>query len=185
MGGSIFATYILMFCRMTIAVLFLVSFGRKLLAFRDFAITVGDFKLFPRRWSKTVAWLLLNGEIATAILVSLGGDLLLLGFLLAMVLLVVFSIALMTALWRNINMSCNCFGRTEQRISPYDVARNTFLALCSVLAWWVSRYPIESLSSGEIVLLALMSIVFLLCVTNLGDIVETLRRPFPVFEGRR
>lgn len=179
------ATDVLMFCRITIAILFLFSFGRKVLTYRDFAVTLGDFKLFPRRWSKTVAWLFLSGEITTAMLVSFGGDGLLPGFLLATALLAVFSAALATALWRHIKMSCHCFGRTERPISSYDVARNAFLALCSVLGLWMLRYPLQIASPAEMILLALMSLVFLLGVTNLSDIVETLRAPFPVFEERR
>ena len=179
------AASLLMFCRITIAFLFLFSFGRKILAFRDFAVTVSDFKLFPRRWSKTIARFFLGGEIATAILVIFGGNMLFLGFLLATVLLAAFSIALETALWRNINMSCNCFGRTEQRISPYDVVRNGLLIMCTLFGLWMLGSASQRLSIEEIILLALMSAVFLLFVTNLGDIVETLRRPFSVFEERR
>jgi hypothetical protein len=176
---------LLMFCRITIAFLFLFSFGRKVLAFRDFAVTVSDFELFPRRWSKTIAGFFLGGEIATAILVIFGGNMLFLGLILAIVLLAAFSVALGTALWRNINMSCNCFGRTERRISHYDVVRNGLLILCSLAGLWMLSSASQRLSVGEIILLALMSAVFLLLITNLDDIVETLRRPFPVFEERR
>jgi len=179
------AASLLLLSRITIAFLFLFSFASKMLAFRDFAVTVSDFKLFPRRWSKTIAGFFLGGEIATAILVIFGGKMVFLGFLLATVLLAAFSVALETALWRHINMSCNCFGRTERRISHYDVVRNGFLLLCSLPGLWMLSSTSQRLSVGEIILLALMSAMFLLCVTNLGDIVETLRRPFPVFEERR
>jgi len=179
------ATSLLMVCRITIALLFFSSFGRKVLAPGDFAVTVGDFKLLPRRWSKTVAWLFLISEIATAVLMALGGGLLSLGFLLASVLLAVFSAALGTALLRKIQMSCNCFGRTERRISRYDVARNGCFILCSLIGLWMARYALQALSGNEIILLALMSAVFLMIATNLEDIVETLHRPFPVREERR
>jgi hypothetical protein len=47
------------------------------------------------------------------------------------------------------------------------------------------RYASQSLAGGEIILLALMSAVVLMFATNLGDILETLRQPFPIIEERR
>jgi hypothetical protein len=179
------ATYVLMFCRITLALLFIFSFGSKLLALRDFTVAIGDFKLLPRRWSRTVALLFLGGEIATSVLVTIGGGLLPSGFLLATALLAVFSLALIMALWRKIDMSCNCFGRTERRISHYDVIRNVFLILCCLIGLWVLRNASQGLSSGEIILLTLMSAVILVFATNLSDVVEALRRPFSVTEERR
>lgn len=179
------ATSLLMFLRVTIALLFFIAFGRKTLAVRDFAVTVGDFKVLPRRWSRVVAVLFLSGECVTALLVALGGDLLFLGFLLAIALLAIFSVALISALWRNIDMHCTCFGRTEQRISRYDLVRNACLILCCLPGLWMRGDASQSLPGSEIILLILMSAVFLLVVTNLNDIVETLRQPIPVPEERR
>ncbi len=180
-----FTTYLLVFCRVTIALLFIFSFCGKLLALRDFAVTIGDFKLLPRKWSKGAAILFLIGEITTAILVTMDVNLTFIGFLLAITLLMIFSVALVTALWRKLDMSCNCFGRTEQRISHYDVIRNGIFILCGLIGLWLLRYAPQGLSVSEIILLALMSTVFLLFIVKLDDIVETLRQPFPNFEERR
>src|SRR5579884_2855056 len=169
-----FTTYLLVFCRVTIALLFIFSFCGKLLALRDFAVTIGDFKLLPRKWSK-----------GAAILVTMDVNLTFIGFLLAITLLMIFSVALVTALWRKLDMSCNCFGRTEQRISHYDVIRNGIFILCGLTGLWLLRYAPQGLSVSEIILLALMSTVFLLFIVKLDDIVETLRQPFPNFEERR
>lgn len=180
-----FEVYLFMFGRITLAFLFLYSFGRKILTFRDVAVAVSDFKLFPRRWSKTVACCLLGGEMLTAILLISGGKMIFWGSLLAIVLLVAFSLALETALWRDIKMSCNCFGRSEQHISHYDVVRNGLFIGCGLPGLWVLASTVPRLSVGEMALLALMSFTFLLVAMNLRDIVETLLRPFPVFEERR
>lgn len=180
-----FPPYMLMFCRATIAFLFIFSFGRKALTFRDFVVTIADFKLLPRRWSRSIALLFLCGEIATALAVTVGGVLLPIGFGLAIVLLVTFSVALLQALRRHIRMSCNCFGRTERPISYYDVVRNLLLILCSLLGLWMQMYAQQGLSNGEIVLLLLMSISLLMFATNLSDVIKTLLRPFPVSEERR
>lgn len=180
-----FTTYVLVFCRATIALLFAFSFGSKFLALRDFAVSIGDFKLLPRRWSKILAWLFLCGELATIICITFGGNLLPFGFLLAMALLLIFSMALITALRRKVSMSCNCFGRTERHLSRYDVARNVFLILCSLVGLWMMGSAQHNLAIGEIILLALMSTGLLLLITNLSDVIETLLRPFPVSDERR
>lgn len=169
-------TSVLLFCRLTVAFLFVFSSYRKLLALQDFAVTIGDFKLLPRRWSKTVAWLFLGAEMTIVLCVLLGGYLLAPGFLLATVLLIVFSLALLTALKRHISMSCNCFGRTERPISRYDVARNMLLILWSLVGLFLARDVSQQLTWDTALLLALMSLVFVLCATNLEDIVETLFR---------
>jgi uncharacterized membrane protein YphA (DoxX/SURF4 family) len=85
------ASSIMMFSRITIALLFLFSGGGKLVAWRDFAVTIGDFQLFPRRWSKMLALFFMSGEIATATCLVSGGPLLALGFTMAIVLLIIFS----------------------------------------------------------------------------------------------
>lgn len=179
------AASIVMFCRITIAFLFIYSSGSKLLSLRDFAVTIGDFKLFPRRWSKPAAYIFVAGELITMILVVIGGVVLPIAFLLAMLLLIGFSIALASALWRKLDLNCNCFGRTERRISSHDLIRNLLLTLCSLTGLWMASSATTNLSMGEIVLLALMSAVVLFIVIQLRDIVETLWYSFTVTGERR
>ncbi|HEY0756951.1 MAG TPA: MauE/DoxX family redox-associated membrane protein [Ktedonobacteraceae bacterium] len=174
------AASLVMFCRITIALLLLYSGGSKLLSWRDFAVTIGDFKLFPRRLSKPVAYLFVASEFMTMILAVIGGVVLPAAFLLAMLLLVGFSSALASALWRKLDLHCNCFGRTERRISSYDLIRNLLLIVCSLTGLCLAGFATTNLSVGEIILLALMSAVLLLIVIQLRDIVETLWHSFPV-----
>lgn len=179
------ADFIVMFCRITIAFLFLYSSGSKLLSLRDFAVTIGDFKLFPRHWSRLAACIFVAGELIVLILTVIGGIVLPIAFLLAMLLLVGFSIALASALWRKLDLNCNCFGRTERRISSYDLIRNLLLILFSLTGLWMTSSATTNLSVGEIVILALMSAVALFIIIQLRDIVETLWRPFIVTGERR
>lgn len=176
---------LVMFCRITIALLFLYSGGSKLLSWRDFAVTIGDFKLLPRRWSKPAACIFIAGEFITMILVVIGGVVLPGAFLLALLLLVGFSIALASALWRKLDLNCNCFGRAESRLSFYDLIRNLLLILSSLTGLWMASSATTSLSVGEIVLLAVMSAVMLFIVIQLRDIVETLLHSFIVTGERR
>ncbi len=182
-----FAAYLLMFCRIAIVLLFIFSASGKVLSLADFEVAIGDFKLLPRRWSKIVALLFLGGEIATVVFLTIDSGLLSIGFLLSITLLAVFSAALVTALQRNIGMSlsCNCFGKSERRISHYDVARNILLILCSLIGLWMLRYAPhpQVLAGSEVTLLGLMSAVFVVFVTNLGDVIETFCQPFSVNES--
>jgi hypothetical protein len=172
-----FAVSLLLFCRISIALLFIASAGSKAFALRDFEVTVGNFKLLPRQWNKPAAWLFLGGEIATVVLIAIGGSLLLVGFLLAIALLAVFAIALVSVLLRDIDISCHCFGKTERRISPYDVVRNILFILCGLSGLWMLRYPLQNLGVGEMTLLTFTSVAFVVLVANLSDVIETLLRP--------
>jgi hypothetical protein len=172
-----------MFCRIVIALLFTVSASGKTMALTDFEVAISDFKLLPRRWSHVIARSVLGAEALVIVLVSLGGTYLVFGFLLAIALLAVFTVALTSALRGNTNLSCNCFGRTQKRISRYDVARSFLLILCSLTGLAMLHSDSRGLAWSETILVALMSLVFVTLMTNLGDIIETLRHPFPVSSG--
>ncbi len=174
------AVYVLMFCRITIILVFALSLGGKILDIVNFQEAIVDFRLLPTRWSKAAAWTFLGVESAIVLLMAIGGSVLLIGFLLAMALLTVFSAALVLVLQRDIRVTCNCFGRTERRISPYDVARNVLLILCGLVGVWALVSPLQSLSEVEIILIGLMAVCFVVLVTNLADVVGTLRQPFHV-----
>jgi uncharacterized membrane protein YphA (DoxX/SURF4 family) len=175
-----FAAYLLLFCRISIALLFIFSAASKALALKDFEVTVDRFKLLPRHWNKAAARLFLGGEIVTVILIVIGGSVLLVGLLLAIALLALFAIALLSALSRGIDTSCNCFGKSERRISPYDVVRNVLFILCSLSGLWLLRYTPQHLEASEVALLTYMSAAFVLLAANLSDIIETLLRPFSI-----
>jgi len=168
----------LMFTRVAIAVLFLLSAGGKLLAMQEFTRTVTDFRLLPRHWSKAAALLFIAGEVAVVGLAAIGGSLLPAAFVLAVALLAIFAVALASVLGRGIDMSCSCFGRSDRHISGYDIARNLLMLLCSLAGLWLLGYPRHGLPVGQAALLALMGGVFVVLVVNLRDVVETLRQPF-------
>jgi uncharacterized membrane protein YphA (DoxX/SURF4 family) len=171
----------LTFCRIVIALVFALSASGKVLDMPAFQESIADFRLLPRRWSKVVAWAFLGAEFVIALLMAVGGGALLTGFLLASGLLVTFSAALVVALRRNAEVTCNCFGRTERRISFYDVVRNALLVLCSLAgAWWALAGSPQNLAAVEAVLIGLMAVCFVVLTTNLRDIVETLRQPFHI-----
>jgi hypothetical protein len=175
-----FAAFALMFCRITITLVFALSASGKALDISSFQESISNFRLLPPGWSKAVAWTLLLAESTVVALMMIGGSMLTIGFSMAAGLLVAFSAALVVALRRNVVTTCNCFGRTEQRVTPYDVARNVLLILCSLTGIWALVEPPQSFSGADIVLVSFMAGCFVALLTNLRNVVETLRRPFSV-----
>lgn len=168
----------LMFCRVVIAAVFVLSAGGKALDVPAFQESVEDFRLMPKALARVAAWFFLVSEIAVVIAMAIGGRALMAGFVLAAGLLVLFSTALAVALRRKAAISCNCFGRDERRISPYDMARNALLTACSLAGVWTLTASTQSLSGSELALVILMAACFVALVTNLRDVAETLRQPF-------
>lgn len=173
------ASYGLMFCRIAIAAIFGWSALGKLRDLRGFRDAITAFRLLPREWSGPLAWVFVGGEIAVVLLMLSGVPAALgLGFALATGLLALFAVALIGAMWRALAVSCNCFGSSEQQISWYDVVRNVLLIACSLLGGWLLRLPQRGLTTDETLLLGVMALGFVVLVTHVEDVVETLRQPF-------
>jgi peroxiredoxin len=129
--------YLLVFSRVALGLLFAYSFVAKVRDVAQFAGTIGRFKLLPGRWSRTAALLFLGGEAAVVVLLIVGGRFLPAAFALAGLLLILFTLALVSALRRGIETSCNCFGATDKPLTYYDVGRNAGFLACSLLGWWL------------------------------------------------
>jgi hypothetical protein len=176
------ADYLLVFFRVTIGLLFLISATGKLRDTAAFQEAVVDFQLLPRSWSRAVALGVPGAELCVVLLVAAGGPLLLVGFALAAALLLVFSTALVTVLRRDFTVTCNCFGPTVRRVSIYDVIRNAILIACALLGIWTLLEPRRGLPGTEVILVVLMASCFVVPLIHLSDVVETLRRPFKALE---
>lgn len=172
--------YILTFCRITVALIFALTVVGKAQDVTAFQEAILDFQILPPNWSKVFAWTFLGAETLVVLLMGIGGGILLPGFLLAALLLMSFAVALVLVLQRNRRIVCNCFGRTERRISSYDVVRNVLLTACSLLGIWTLLGPQQNLSSADVILVGLMAACFVTFVTSMADVVETLRQPFHV-----
>lgn len=171
---------LLIFCRLTIGFTFAWAVFGKLRDLSAFREAVVDFRVLPPALSRIAAWVSLLAECAIILMLGMGNTLLFPGFLLSAGLLLLFSVALGLVLRRNMQVSCNCFGVTERRVSPYDVARNLLLIFCSPVGIWASLDAVQPLAASDLILLGLMALCLVILVTNLADVVETLRRPFPL-----
>ncbi len=174
------ASSLLIFCRLTIGLTFAWAVFGKLRDLSAFREAVVDFRVLPPALSSIAAWVSLLAECAIILMLGIGNTLLFPGLLLAAGLLLLFSIALGLVLRRNRQVSCNCFGVTQQRVSPYDVARNLLLIVCSLVGVWTSLNAVQPVAASDLILLGLMALCLLILVTNLADVVETLRQPFPL-----
>ncbi len=170
---------LLLFCRLTIGLTFAWAVFGKLRDFAAFQTAVVDFRVLPPALSRIAACVSLLAEFAIMLMLGMGKVLLFPGFVLAAGLLLLFSVAFGLVLRRNMQVSCNCFGVTERRVSPYDVARNLLLIVGSLVGGWTSLDAIQPVAANVLILLGLMALCFVILVTNLADVVETLRQPFP------
>ena len=165
--------YLLMFCRIAIGVTFAYSFLTKARDVNRFARTIANFKLLPSRLSKLAATLTLIGELTVIVLMAVDGRLLPIGFGLAVLLLLVFTMALAWTLVRNIQTSCNCFGASRQPVTAYDLWRNLGFLLLATAGWWSHKTvhgSTTALQPAEAVLIGVAALAFVLIWANLADI---------------
>jgi hypothetical protein len=106
--------------RIVIGFIFLYSFVTKLRDFAAFEGAIANFQLLSSSLYRSAAIGFMMGELLIVVAALFGGSWLYLSYGLAIVLLAVFIYALNSVLKHNIQTSCNCFGTSEQKVSPYD-----------------------------------------------------------------
>lgn len=155
--------YLLIFCRISTGLVFTWSFVGKVQNVSSFIQTINHLKLLPKALHRPLAVVLLGGELTVLVAMLLGGELLVSGFLLAGLLLIFFSIVLALALARQIRVSCNCFGLSQNSISSFDIVRNTILLLLSFGGYTLSLMGKEKasmLSWPDWALIGVAAIIF-------------------------
>src|SRR5579885_845280 len=157
--------YLLTFCRVAVGFVFAVSSGGKVLKIQEFQRAILRFRLLPARLTAPAAFWFLCSEIAVVLLMIVGGPLLLPGFALALLLLTLFSGALLSVLARGISTSCNCFGPDQREVSFADLWRNLGFFLCALggctIVVWVQKIR-EELNVIEWILTTVAAVVFVM-----------------------
>lgn len=160
---------------MFIDFVFILSFLSKAGDIRIFEATIQSFVSLRGTLVKLAALFFLAAELSISVLLSLGGDFLIIGFSLAILLLIVFTAAIVSVLSKETRPPCNCFGLDNRAVSPYEIGRNAGLGLCSitglVLLLASSGGLHQRLTSVELGSL-LMAAAFTLIWVNLRYIVE-------------
>lgn len=135
------ASLLLAFCRLALGFVFALSLLGKLRNVQAFRQTIRAFQLLPD-WSVGTAMLLFLGSEFLVVLGSiLGNRFLFPTFLLATLLLILFSAAMTSVLVRRIQTSCNCFGKSDKAVAVTDLWRNGGLLCCALgggvlLSWF-------------------------------------------------
>ena len=166
-----------MFCRSVVVLVFVVSFASKVPHVATFQQTITDFALLPRRFSRYAASLFLLAEALVVLLVTVGGVVLLPGYLLATALLLLFCAGLLSVLIRRISTTCSCFGPTTTPVTSIDIVRNTGFILCSFGGCVTLSGPahINTLDFAAWMLSGLCALIFVSIWTQLGEIVRFFR----------
>lgn len=172
------ALYLLTFCRVVICLTFAVSSFSKTLNVPKFKQTVISFNLLPRRLSGIIAILFIFCEYIVTGLIFIGGKLLLPGFLLAILLLLIFCSALAFVLLKRLSVPCNCFGSSEKPDTFSDIWRNIGFILCALVGCIVfvwSQHIAEHLGIGEGIITGVGAVVFVVIWIQLDEIVQIFR----------
>ncbi|MEU3168100.1 MauE/DoxX family redox-associated membrane protein [Streptosporangium sp. NPDC006930] len=126
--------YVFLFCRVLTSLVFAVSLVGKVADITSFRAAIRS--LVPIRGN--AVWLVLClvflAELSVVVLMLIAGDLLVLGFALAALLLGAFTTALVVSLAQGRKVSCNCFGKSKEQVTGFDVARNTILIIVAALS---------------------------------------------------
>lgn len=131
----------LLFCKSAVGFMFALSSLNKVINFSRYIDTVSLFRLIPETFVVWAARLILVLEIL--VVVSLFTKPVS-AFWLASALLLAFSVAIASAIVRNIETSCNCFGTRDRPISALDLLRNFGLLCCSCGGGWLATTEPEA-----------------------------------------
>jgi uncharacterized membrane protein YphA (DoxX/SURF4 family) len=170
--------YLLTFSRLATAFIFALSAINKLRDFPAFTQAVANFQILPDRWVRPAAIFLVAAELAIVSLLLLGGPFLLPGFFLAVVILVVFTTALISVLARKLATSCHCFGASAKPVTAYHLWRNTgFIALALLGGYLLLIQPATAATPGPIEqgFLGIMAITFVVVWSYAGEVVDLIR----------
>lgn len=167
--------YIINITRIILAFIFLYSFVTKLRDFAAFERAINNFQLLPSSLHRSVSIGFMLGELLIVAAAIFGGSWLYLSYGLAIVLLAIFIYVLNSVLKRNIQASCNCFGASEQKVSPYDIGRNIGIILVATIGLISLNFNTTiNVSLLDWFLSAVMALVLSILLLNLRELMELL-----------
>lgn len=166
-------TFLLFTCKWIIGIIFFLSSKGKIERFSEFRKTVIHFQILNPSLSKIISYIIIPLEIFIVLSMAINDQTSILGFGVSIFVLIVFTISLVFVLARKINISCNCFGVSNKKISPYDILRNSFLIIISIIGFFLDLYiPYKQASLIIVLLSALFSVVLITTLLNLSDIIK-------------
>ena len=168
--------YIINISRFALCFIFLYSLVSKLRDIAGFENTIKNFQLLPGSLHRPTAIGFMLGEMVVFVAAVLGGNWLFLCYGLAISLLVLFIYALHSVLQRKIQTSCNCFGMSEQKVSSYDIWRNTAIILIAglgLISLVLNTQP-SHMDILKWLLSSIVAFVLSLLLLNLRELLELI-----------
>lgn len=170
---------ILVFCRFVLGLTFLLSLSGKTRDLQTFKRSVMDFRIIPKQFVTCFIWLVLTNELLIVLTMLVGGRLLKYGFALAVLLLLLFTIAAASVLTRGIQTSCSCFGKSSSHnLSKYDIVRNFSFIVCGLVGWTLIDSTGEQLPNTinlmGVIYIGFLALVAVLILLYIQDILEIL-----------
>lgn len=169
--------YLLLFCRIVVGMVFMLSVLGKIRALEVFKQTIVAFKILPYQFVNISTLIFIFAEAAVFFILLIGKSWIAVGFILAILLLSIFCLALISVLARRISTPCNCFGKNSKNdVSIHDIWRNLMIisvSLCgSVLAMTINVNGSRQIAFSEILLTAPAAIITVIFLVNFSDIVH-------------
>ena len=168
-----YQAFLLAFCQVVVGCVFAVSSFAKIKDFSPYLTAVAAFRLVPTPFVRVSALFFLVCEILVVILLFIWP---IIAFSLAVILLLLFSVALTTVLLRGIQTTCNCFGSSSHSVSYTDLIRNIGLLLCAGGGAYLTvlTHTSTPLTFFEWGVTALFACTFAIIWTQIGEIVRLL-----------
>jgi uncharacterized membrane protein YphA (DoxX/SURF4 family) len=173
------SVYAVLFCRITLGVVFALAVLGKLRDMSAFRRSIAELAGMPTRMVPTIAWSVIAGEAAVVVLLTglpLAGRS---GFVVAALLLTAFFLVIANSLVRGRRVACNCFGQQTRPVSALDLIRNAVLIGCAVVGITMLSVDGQAARSGydveAAVLTGVIAITFTAVALRLHDIALVLR----------
>lgn len=129
---------IALICRLTLGIIFLYAGVEKIIAPREFAVAIYNYRLLPDQAINPLALILpwLEVFLAAGLIAGIyvrGAS------LISALLLMIFALALTVNLVRGLDISCGCFGAASGNINWLYLVRDTGLLIMSVFTLLFDR----------------------------------------------
>lgn len=158
-------------CRYGTAFLFLIAAISKILNFKGFLKNLSELFSAPKALSTFFALFIVFLELVLAIaLLTLSGSAKL-EMLLALFVMVVFSVVLVTIYWLKGPLRCNCFGEQHRTFSFADMLRN--LLIISGISFYLIIPEVDVQYNSTMLMSQLaLSLLLVLVVIHLHETIE-------------
>lgn len=167
--------YIYSFLIVAVIVIFTISIYGKIGNLDEFISTIARFDMILNIFQIPAAIIIIISEVLI-ILLTMMQKTRLYGFVLATILLFVFSIALASVLARGIKTPCHCLNASKEPLNQYDLWRNFGFLLITLGGWIFSlNHPTPTMTLIEWCLMTLIALIFITFLSNLNDIISLAR----------